>query len=96
MLTSKQRAYLRSLANGIDTIFQIGKGGISDEMCRQLDAAFEARELIKIRTLDNSDYDPREAAEEIAERTGCDVVTVIGSKIVLYKESAENKKIILK
>lgn len=93
MLTSKQRAYLRSLANGIDTIFQVGKGGISDEMCRQLDAALEARELIKVRTLDNSDYSAREAAEEIAAKIGCDIVTVIGSKFVLYKESAENKKI---
>ena len=93
MLTSKQRAYLRSLANGIDTIFQVGKGGVSDEMCRQIGAALEARELIKLRVLDNSDYSPREAAEEIAEKTGADVVTVIGSKFVLYKESVDNKTI---
>lgn len=93
MITSKQRAYLRSLANGLDTIFQVGKGGVSDEMCRQIDAALEARELIKLRTLDNSDYSPREAANEIAEKIGADVVTVIGSKFVLYKESKENKKI---
>lgn len=93
MLTSKQRAYLRSLSNGLDTIFQVGKGGVSDEMCKQLDAALEARELIKIKTLDNSDYSAREAAEEIAEKIGADVVTVIGSKFVLYKESKENKKI---
>ncbi|MBE6563346.1 MAG: ribosome assembly RNA-binding protein YhbY [Ruminococcaceae bacterium] len=93
MLTSKQRAYLRGLANGLGTIFQIGKGGVSDEMCRQIDAALEARELIKLRTLDNSDYSPREAANEIAEKIGADVVTVIGTKFVLYKESKENKKI---
>lgn len=93
MLTSKQRAYLRSLSNGLDTIFQVGKGGVSDEMCKQLSAALEARELIKIKTLDNSDYSAREAAEEIADRIGADVVTVIGSKFVLYKESKENKKI---
>lgn len=93
MLTSKQRAYLRSLANGIDTIFQIGKGGVSDEMCRQIDAALEARELIKLRCLDNSDYTPRAAADEISEKIGADVVTVIGTKFVLYKESKENKKI---
>lgn len=93
MLTSKQRAYLRGLANGLDTIFQVGKGGVSDEMCRQIDAALEARELIKLRTLDNSDYSPREAANEIAEKVGADVVTVIGTKFVLYKESKENKKI---
>ena len=93
MITSKQRAYLRSLANGIDTIFQIGKGGVSDEMCRQIDAALEARELIKLRCLDNSDYSPREAADEISGKIGAEVVTVIGSKFVLYKESKENKKI---
>lgn len=96
MLNSKQRAYLRSLAAGIDTIFQIGKGGVSDEMCRQLSAALEARELIKIKVLDNSDCTAREAAEEIAERTASEVVTVIGSKFVLYKESSEKKKIELK
>ena len=93
MLTSKQRAYLRSMANGIDTIFQIGKGGVTEEICRQLDAALEARELIKVRVLQNSDYTSREAANEIAEAVGADVVSVIGSKFVLYKESKENKKI---
>ena len=93
MLTSKQRAYLRSMANGIDTIFQIGKGGVTDEICRQLDAALEARELIKVRVLQNSDYSAKEAANEIADAIGADVVSVIGSKFVLYKESKENKKI---
>ena len=93
MLTSKQRAYLRSKANGIDTIFQIGKGGVSDEMCRQIDAALEARELIKLRCLDNSDYTPRLAADKISEKIGAEVVAVIGTKFVLYKESKENKKI---
>lgn len=93
MLTSKQRAYLRSLSNGLDPIFQIGKGGVTEEICRQLGAALEARELIKVKVLDNSDYTAREAATEIAEATGSDVVTVIGSKFVLYRESKENKKI---
>ena len=93
MLTSKQRAYLRSMANGLDTIFQIGKGGVTEEICRQLDAALEARELIKARVLQNSDYTAREAANEIADSIGADVVAVIGSKFVLYKESKENKKI---
>ncbi len=93
MLTSKQRAYLRSMANGIDTIFQIGKGGVTEEICRQIDAALEARELIKARVLPNSDYTPKIAAEEIAEEIGADVVGVIGTKFILYKESKENKKI---
>lgn len=96
MLTSKQRAYLRSLANGIDTIFQIGKGGVTEEMCKQLDAALEARELIKLRCLDNSDYTPRLAADEISEKLGADTVAVIGTKFVLYRQSKENKKIELK
>ena len=93
MITSKQRAYLRSLANGLDAIFQIGKGGVTEEICRQLGAALEARELIKVSVLDNSDYTAREAANEAAEKTGADVVTVIGSKFVLYRESKEKKKI---
>ena len=93
MLTSKQRAYLRSLSNGLDTIFQIGKGGVSDEICRGIDAALEARELIKARVLPNSDITSREAADMIAEAVGADVVAVIGTKFVLYKESKENKRI---
>ena len=67
MLTSKQRAYLRSMANTYDTIYQIGKGGISEMMVTQLDATLEARELIKLRTLDMCEYGPREAGEILAE-----------------------------
>ena len=93
MLTSKQRAYLRSLANSLDPIFQVGKGGISEEMCTQIGNALEARELIKARVLDNSGYTAREAAEVIAEQTGADVVAVLGLKFVLYKESKKDKRI---
>ena len=93
MLTSKQRAYLRSLAHGLNAIFQVGKGGISDELCLQLDNALRARELIKVHALENSPYTAREAAEEIADRIGADVVCVIGTKFVLYKESDEKKQI---
>ncbi len=92
MFTSKQRAYLRSLATAEDTIFQVGKGGISDEMIRQIGNALEARELIKLRTLDNAEYGPREAAEEIAAATGSEVVTVIGTRFVLYKQASDPKK----
>ena len=91
MLTSKQRAYLRSLSNSLDPIFQIGKGGISEEMCLQLSNALEARELIKVKVLENSGFTAKDAANEIAEAIECDVVSCIGSKFVLYKES-ENKK----
>ena len=92
MLNSKQRAYLRSLASGLDTIFQIGKGGVSEETCTQIANALEARELIKLRTLENSDFFAREAAEAIAEELGADVVSVVGSRFVLYRESKKNKK----
>ena len=90
-MTSKQRAYLRSLASQTDTIFQIGKGGISDEMCKQISNALDARELIKLRVLDNAEYLPREAAEEIAEAVGAEVVTVIGTKFVLFRVSSREK-----
>ena len=93
MLTSKQRAYLRSMANSYDTIYQIGKGGISDMMVTQLDATLEARELIKLRTLDMCDYGPREAGEILAERLGADLVTVTGTRFVLYRESKKKKRI---
>ena len=90
-MTSKQRAYLRSMASQIDTIFQIGKGGISEEMCKQISNALEARELIKLRVLDNAEYMPREAAEEIAEAVDAEVVTVIGTKFVLFRVSSKEK-----
>lgn len=95
MLTSKQRAYLRGKASVMDTNFQIGKGGINDNMIKQLYDALEARELIKIRTLDNSDVSPREAADKISEILGAEVAGVIGSKIILYRESRKHKKISL-
>ncbi len=93
MLTSKQRAYLRSLAAPMDTIYQVGKGGITDVMCEQIGAALEARELIKLRVLDNCDYSSREAAEIIAEATASEVVQVIGTRFVLWKKSAKKPKI---
>ena len=96
MLTSKQRAYLRSLSQKLDTIFQIGKGGIIEETCKQIANALEARELIKARVLENSGYTAREAAEEIAQAVACDVVSCVGTRFVLYKESEKKKKIELK
>ena len=93
MITTKQRAYLRSLAQNMDTIFQIGKGGISEELCAQLSNALEARELIKIRVLENSGYSAKEAAEEIAEAIGADVAGTIGTKIILYRPSEKKRKI---
>ncbi|MBR5313915.1 MAG: ribosome assembly RNA-binding protein YhbY [Clostridia bacterium] len=93
MLNSKQRAYLRSLAVHIDTIFQIGKGGINENMTEQISNALEARELIKLRVLDNSEYSARDAADEISEIVNADVVQVVGTRFVLYRESKKHKKI---
>ncbi len=92
-LTSKQRAQLRGLANGIDTILQIGKDGIGDNLIKQADDALEARELVKGRVLDNNlDYDARTAAEELAKATRSEVVQVIGTKFVLYRETHSKPK----
>ena len=96
MLTSKQRAYLRSLATNEPTIMQIGKGGITENLIKTVSDALEARELIKLSVLENCDWTQREAADELAKAVGADVVVVIGRKIILYRESKENKKIELK
>ena len=96
MLTSKQRASLRSMANSMDTIFQVGKGGIPDTLIAQVEDALRVRELIKMRVLDNSLYSSKEAANEIAQKTNADVVQVIGTKFVLYKKNEKEPKIILK
>ncbi len=93
MLTSKQRAYLRGLANGIPTIMQIGKGGISDNLAKTVSDALEARELIKLSVLENAMETPRAMADALSEATDSQVVGVIGRKIILYRESVNHKKI---
>ena len=93
MLTSKQRAYLRSLATNESAIMQIGKGGISDNLQKTVSDALEARELIKLSVLENCEYTPRESAEELASAVGADVVGVIGRKVILYRESKTKKRI---
>lgn len=97
-MTSKQRAYLKSLAVNLDTIFQVGKGGITDELCSQLLNALNARELIKIKTLENSPISAKDAGELIAKSIGAEVVQVIGTKIVLFRvsDNEKNRKIELK
>ncbi len=97
-MTSKQRSYLKSLAVNLDTIFQIGKGGITEELCSQLLNALNARELIKIKTLENSPCSAKEASLAIAEKIGAEVVQVIGTKIVLFRisDNEKNRKIDIK
>ena len=92
MLTSKQRAYLRGLANGIPAIMQIGKGGISDNLVKTVSDALEARELIKLSVLETAEYTPREAAEGIADALNAAVVGVIGRKVILYRRSLNGKR----
>lgn len=93
MISSKQRSYLRGLANTIQPIFQVGKNGIDDAFIKQVEDALEARELIKIKILNNSEYSAREASDEICEKVGCEGIQAIGSKVVLYKKSRNNPKI---
>ena len=93
MLTSKQRARLRSLSNDMDTIMQVGKDGVNENMIKTVSDALEARELIKMRALENSGMTSREAAEELAEAVGADVVSVVGTRFVLYRRSEKNPKI---
>ncbi len=94
-MTSKQRSYLKGIAMSYQAIFQLGKGDIDENFIHQIDTALEARELIKITTLPSHLEGPHAAAATLAEACGAEVVQVIGSKIVLYRESRENKKIIL-
>ncbi len=93
MLTSKQRAQLRSLAVNESAIMQVGKGGIGENMLKTVSDALEARELIKMSVLENCDGSPRETADYLAKCTGADVVGVIGRKIILYRRSEKNSKI---
>ncbi len=94
-MTSKQRAYLKSLAMNIDPVLQLGKTGVSPENTASVEEAFSNRELIKINILQNCEGDPRAMAEMIAERTHSQVVQVIGKKIVLYREGKDEKKKII-
>ena len=95
-MTSKQRAGLRSLANGMDPIFQIGKGGINENLIVQVDECLEERELIKITLLQSCELDTREACRMISEAVEADPVQCIGRRFVLYRASRENPKLDLR
>ena len=94
-MTSKQRAYLRSLANNIDAIFQVGINGISDNFINQINDALEARELIKISVLETAPEEILEIANILANSTRSEIVQTMGSKITLYRAREKNSKIIL-
>ncbi len=91
-MTSKQRAYLKGLAMTEDTILNVGKSSVTVEFTDAINEALEARELIKISVLRNCDDDIKELANELARKTGSEVVQVIGKKIVLYKPQRDPKK----
>ncbi|WP_136606599.1 ribosome assembly RNA-binding protein YhbY [Paenibacillus dokdonensis] len=93
MLTGKQKRYLRSLAHHLDPIFQVGKGGTNDQLVRHINDAIEKRELMKISILNNCLDDKNEIAEELAEKSKAELVQIIGSTIILYKESKDHKQI---
>lgn len=95
MLTGKQKRHLRALAHHLTPIFQVGKGGVNENMIQQIKEALEARELIKVSVLQNAEDDVEDVAAQLGKGARVEVVQVIGKTIVLYKESRENKKIIL-
>jgi len=95
MLNSKDRAALRAMANRTPAIFRLGKEGVTPEFTNAVRDALEARELIKIDVLNNCEWDVKQAAETISQRTGADVVQVIGKKFVLYRKSKTKKEGIL-
>ncbi len=92
-ITSKQRAYLKNLANEITPVFQVGKASLTPELAAGVEEALEKRELIKLSVLKNCFDDPKEIANTVAERTRSQVVQVIGKKIILYRPSKKNPKI---
>lgn len=95
MLTGKQKRYLRAKAHHLDPIFQVGKGGVNENMIKQISDALEARELFKVSILQNCEEDKTQVAEQLAKGSGAEIVQIIGHTIALYKESVENKQIIL-
>ncbi|MGM0471752.1 MAG: ribosome assembly RNA-binding protein YhbY [Bacillota bacterium] len=89
MLTGKQRSYLRKEGNQLDPVVQIGKHGITEEVLEQVEEVLSAKELIKVRALNNSLYTSREVADELAEKCDADVVQVIGSVCLIYRRNEE-------
>ncbi|WP_050180954.1 ribosome assembly RNA-binding protein YhbY [Domibacillus robiginosus] len=95
MLTGKQKRFLRAEAHHLDPIFQVGKGGVNENMTTQIAEALEVRELIKVSILQNNEDDKHEVAEALAKGAKAELVQLIGHTVVLYKESKENKKLVL-
>ncbi|CDO01827.1 RNA-binding protein YhbY [Oceanobacillus picturae] len=95
MLTGKQKRFLRAEANQLKPIFQVGKDGVNENMIEQIGDALEKRELLKVSILQNCLEDKHTVAEKLAEGTGAEIAQIIGNNIVLYRESEENKQLLL-
>ena len=93
MITGKQRSYLKKLAHSIDPVIQIGKNGVTDNFITQINDLLEARELIKVKVLNNSLLEAKDTANEVARLTRSEFIQSIGNKFVLYRESRDNKRI---
>ena len=94
-MNSKQRAYIRGLANNIDAIFQVGKNGVSDNLIKQLSDALEARELIKVNVLENSGFEVNELGILLADKTNSELIQTVGNKITLFRQRKKDSKIVL-
>lgn len=92
MLTSKQRAYLRGLANSYETVLIVGKGGVTEAVVSQTEDILKARELFKGKVLESCEHSSRTVADELGIKAHCDVVQVIGSKFILYRPNPNKKK----
>ncbi len=92
MITSKQRSYLKSLANGIDPVVYIGKDGLTENIIKEMDSCLEARELIKIKLQEGAELDPKETANETAALLRAEFVQAIGRKFVLYRQASEKER----
>lgn len=89
MITSKQRAYLRGMANSVPAIMQVGKGGLNENLLKTFSDALEARELIKLNVLENSGSSPAELLQELSAALGAEPIAATGRKIVLYRKSSK-------
>jgi len=95
VLTGKQRSYLKSIAHNLDPIFQLGKNGLTENFVKQVDDALTAREIVKVSVLKNSVLDPTDVAVELVETLNAEFVQSIGRRFVIYRESKDNKTIVL-
>ncbi len=95
MITSKQRSYLKSLAHDLDPIVYIGKAGVTDNVVKEIDTCLEARELVKVKLQEGCSLAPKDVANDLLEPLGAEFVQAIGRKFTLYRESKENKQIVL-